>query len=80
MGTDDFLSLGTEDIAPTGFIQQVYLHNSNGAFTVNTAFGSLYGILRQNALSTKEYVIHDLADGKMHLSKVFRKIDKIDGI
>ena len=38
MQTDEFISLGAEDVAPTGSIQQIYLHNSYGAFTVNIAF------------------------------------------
>ena len=36
--TDKFLSLGADDVVPTGSIQQVYLQNSYGAFTVNTVF------------------------------------------
>ncbi len=38
MQTDEFLSLGADDVATTGSVQQVYLHNSYGAFTVNTVF------------------------------------------
>ena len=40
MRTDEFLSLGADDVAPTGFVQQVYLQNSYGSFAGNTAFVS----------------------------------------
>ncbi len=40
MQTGEFLSLGADDVAPTGSIQQVYLQNSYGSFTGNAAFVS----------------------------------------
>ncbi len=38
MWTDEFLSLGAEYVASTGSVQQIYLYNSYGIFTVNMAF------------------------------------------